>query len=672
MNKYLNYSLMLMLFGVLFASCADEYKSYTPATATTDQVYFSKELSHVFELSGFDVKEISIPVSRQKTDDEITVELGLVDANDFYTLKSKYVTFPEGASTANVVVTFDGSQLDYDEFPKATLYIADAVIAPENTNPPVEEEEVTEDEETSEASTRVDEKESSESVEPQYTTAWGDPVFEFSVGVPAPYESLGMGKFIDNFWEEGECDVEILRNTINPNIYRVVDPYGSFGKGYYDDNRSKFVEIQVLEPGDKVFDTEITKEDLVFFSRLNTGYLHSSYGAYVELFHPGYFYDDESTYLANKVGGYQEDGTPGEFDLAPYFYMVGVGGWNKTQDSGIVKVIFPGYTPKDYTLDITYRGIFTDTDEATYAVVAGEFGEDVENVKGVVLPGDVDLDAVADAIESGELEAVDLDITTPNNVNVPIAEDMTGALQVVLVVVDENGKVKAIASAPFEYYGKGDANPWVSLGTGLFVDNFVAPLYSGETPMATSPYEVEVLENKDTPGLYRVVKPFAPGVHPWFDEESAESYTDTNLEIDATDPDGVVIYLQSTGLDLGYGVISIASWGGYMAQNYDLATLKESGVLGTLSEGVITLPTFTSQSGTKYQGIHFDDDGGYYAGVEDGFMLVLPEAVKVAVRKRVASHKDGVMGHGSVNKVKVSKKSATLLEHVHPLDGRIK
>ena len=119
-------------------------------------------------------------------------------------------------------------------------------------------------------------------------------------------------------------------------------------------------------------------------------------------------------------------------------------------------------------------------------------------------------------------------------------------------------------------------------------------------------------------------------------------------------------------------MISIASWGGYMAQNNDLATLKERGVLGTLSEGVITLPTFTSQSGTKYQGIHFDDDGGYYAGVEDGFKLVLPEAVKVAVRKRVASHKDGVMGHGSVNKVKVSKKSVTLLEHVHPLDGRIK
>ena len=72
MKKYLNYSLMLMLFGVLFASCADEYKSYTPAVASTDQVYFSNQLSHDFNLDDFNETEITIPVSRQKADDEIT------------------------------------------------------------------------------------------------------------------------------------------------------------------------------------------------------------------------------------------------------------------------------------------------------------------------------------------------------------------------------------------------------------------------------------------------------------------------------------------------------------------------------------------------------------------------------------------------------------------------
>ena len=429
MKKYLNYSLMLMLFGVLFASCADEYKSYTPAKVTTDQVYFSNELSHDFELADFTETEITIPVSRQKADDEITVELGLTNDDDnFFTLKTKSVTFPVDALTADAVVTFDASKLDYDEYKSGTIYIVDAVVAPEELKLPDTEEDTEGTEEESSAPKKANEQDAS--AQPKYTTEWGNASFDFIVGVPAPFESLGMGKFSDAFWEEGECDVEILRNTINPNIYRLVDPYGSFGQSYYDDNRSKFMELQLLKPGDKLFDTEITKEDLVFFPEFNTGYLHSTYGAYIKLYHPAYMYEDEANFAGNRVAGYKDDGTPGEIDLAPYFYMDGVGGWNQTTNSGVVKIIFPGYAPKDYSLEVAYKGIFTDLGENPFAVVSAEFGEDVTTVKGLVVTEDADLDAVADAIEAGEVEAVDVDITNPGNILVPIAEDLTGKLQV--------------------------------------------------------------------------------------------------------------------------------------------------------------------------------------------------------------------------------------------------
>lgn len=655
---------MLMLTGLFLASCADEYKSYTPAKATTDQVYFSNELSHVFELSGFDVNEITIPVSRQNTDDDITIELGITDDAGFYNLKTKSVTFPAGASTANAVVTFDGSKLDYDQYPEGTIYIKDAWDEPTSTLLPEEEEE--EEEGTTEEASSAPRRKAQEqqSVTPSYTTSWGNPSFTFSVGVPAPYESLGTGKFIDSFWEEGECDVEILRNTINQNVYRIVDPYGSFGQSYYDDNRTMYMEIEILQPGDKLWDTEITQNDLVFFPEFNTGYLHSSYGAYVKLYHPAYFYDDESTYLYNKVDAYQEDGTPGEIDLAPYFYMDDVGGWNQTTNYGIVKIIFPGYSPKDMSLEITYKGIFTDTEEKVFAVASAKIGEDVQTLKGVVVSADADPEAVADAIAEGELEATDIAIDDLGNILVPIDEELTGKLQVVIVVVEEDGTVKTIDAVTFEYYGKGDANPWVSIGTGLYTDNLVAPLYypEDEDPQPVGPYEVEVLENKDNPGLYRLVNAYAPGVHPWSTED--DPYTSANIEINATDPEGVYIPVQSTGLDWGYGVIYIASTGGYYAQSEDLATLKEAGYLGTLVDGVITLPSFRTNSGNSYQGIQFDDDGGYYVGVADGFRLVLPEAVTSEVRKRVAAANNWTTTVRQFNGKKVARRDLTPFTHI--------
>lgn len=670
MKNILKYSLMLMVLVAGFASCADEYKSYTPATADTDQVYFSNDLIPVFELADFTENQIVIPVTRQKTNDEITVQLGLIDESNFYTLQTKQVTFPAGASKADAIVTFDATSLEYDQYPEATIYIVDGVIDPEDLLIPEPEEEGGEEatpaegEESQEAAEPAEgDKEETPKPTPKYTTAWGDPTFTFSVGVPAPFESIGTGVFTDNFWEEGECEVEILHNTINPSIYRIVDPYGSFGRAYYDDNRTKYMEIQLLEPGDKLWDTEITMSDLVFFPVHNTGYLHSTYGAYVKLYHPAYMYDDEASYAHNKVVAYKEDGTPGMIQLAPYFYMDGVGGWNHTTEDNIVTILFPGFTPKDLAAEITYKGIFINVAEEANAMVSGTFGADVTDVRGVVVPADADDDAVADAILEGELEAVEIDLTDPNNIIVPIG-DQTGALKVVLVVVDDEA-VKTVTSAMFEYYGGGGDNPWKSIGIGLFSDNFCAPLWGNEDeePAAAGPYQVEILENSENPGLYRVVNPYGEP-HPWYSAE--DNYTPTNIEVDATDPEGVFIPLQPTGANWGSGIMYIASYGGYMTQQYDVATLKEAGSLGTLKEGIITLPTLTTQSGSEFQGIYMDDDGAYYTGVKDGFYMALPNAVTEEASKR-AIRPIGWLNYTKRNAKKIERKDMSAFEKINLL-----
>ena len=157
------------------------------------------------------------------------------------------------------------------------------------------------------------------------------------------WETLGKGKFTDYFLEDGECVVEILHNKAYPNVYRVEDPYGSFGKSVYDYSRSKYLEIWLLQPGTTILGTEITQQDLVFFTEFNTGFLHSTFGGYIKLYHPAYFYKDETTFTFNKVVKYQNDGTPGLIQMAPLYYIDDVGEINSGLDNRCITIQFPDF-----------------------------------------------------------------------------------------------------------------------------------------------------------------------------------------------------------------------------------------------------------------------------------------------------------------------------------------
>ena len=56
----------------------------------------------------------------------------------------------------------------------------------------------------------------------------------------------------------------------------------------------------------------------------------------------------------NKVLFYKEDGvTPGLIQIAPFFYMFGIGGWNAVS-AGNVFINFPGFEQKDYSVAVSY------------------------------------------------------------------------------------------------------------------------------------------------------------------------------------------------------------------------------------------------------------------------------------------------------------------------------
>jgi hypothetical protein len=277
------------------------------------------------------------------------------------------------------------------------------------------------------------------------------------------------------------------------------------------------------------------------------------------------------------------------------------------------------------------QGVFTDLAGNVFAQATAELGADATNVKAVVIEADADPEAVADAIVAGELEAYDV---TSGIINVPIPEGLSGKLQIVLVVIVD-GVAKTICYSPFEYYG-GAASPWQSIGIGLYTEDFVGSLF-GVDPVT---YEVEIEENNDTPGLYRMIYPY-DGKFPYNEAGDWDASATYNVEVNAEDPEGVYILPQSIGIDWGYGPTGIASMGGYyLASGDPYDELKAEGYFGTLVDGVITLPVFereTSDGGTAiFQGVTIMGTSTYYGCSNGAFKLVLPEAVSSEARARAA------------------------------------
>ena len=588
MKRYI-YNVLLTVFALTaFTACSDSDSDYKWADVPTNaQVYFSNALPSQQNISK-KTNSFTIPVNRVKTDDAITVGISLQSDDNFLSAPTS-VSFAAGQSTAELAISYDPEALVYDEFKSATLTISDA----------------------------------------SYTTPYGASEYTFKAGVLSPYASIGTGKLVEDYYWGYNCSVNIMQNQENPNVFRIYGASAPVNGG----SASDYLEITVCKPGDTFRGVTVTQNDLVYFADYNTGYHHSTYDADIMWYHPSKFTasNPEEFWLHNVVLAYQEDGTPGQIQLAPRYYMDGVGGWNASQSDDVIVITFPGYAPKDYSAAFACAGVFTDLSGSVFAEGILELGADAQDVRAVVVSADADADAVADAIAAGDLETT---AVTAGNIYVPIGEGLTGKLQVVVVVLDEEGAVKGVYASPFEYYG-GGANPWQSLGIGLYTEDFIGSVF-GADPVT---YEVEIEENSEHPGLYRMLSPY-DGKFPYNEEGDWDASSVYNIEVNAEDPEGVYIEQQATGVDWGYGPISIISWGARYLGSNSFEDVKAEGYLGTLVNGVITLPVFdreTDDGIAHYQGLTVMGTSGYYGCTNGAFKLVLPEAVDSQARAKARS-----------------------------------
>lgn len=612
---------LVALIGLTMTSCVNKY-DYDAATASGEQVYFDNSTSKV-ALSK-DATSFTVPVLRVATTEAATIALTSTDESGIFTIPSS-VSFAAGENKALVTIGYDPTKLEYDDFKSITLSLSDA----------------------------------------SYGTPYGFSSLSFLAGIPSPFVTIGKAKFMDSWMYDAETyfDVTLQQNEINPDIYRIVNPYdeilvkGGYSPNYVKKGPSEYLTFQLRHAGEEVGGAILTRDNLVTFEPFRTGYYISDYdsgdadgevwGFHVsdDAFHSSWHV--EAAYLKSCVAAYKEDGTPGQVNLAPWYYITGVGGWNKSQEDKQIEIIFPGFTPADYSAELAYSGIFTDASEKVFAVGSLTLGADAQEVKAIVMDAAVDANAVADAIAAGELEAIDV---AAGSIQVPIPEDLTGKLQIIVVVL-AGETVKNVVAAPFEYYG-GGASPWNSLGQGYFVDDMILPLF-GYDP---EPYPVEIQESTSTPGLYRLVKMYS-AVAADFGVVSGTG----DVLVHAENPNAVYIPLQPLELTIGSnGPFSLSTDAGELVEEYgfDAVYAQLPNIFGKLADGIITFPVLEGENSAgnpvNYQTWVYLGEKAYFGGRNGAFQIVLP-GVQAQSMKRAADFARRLNGANLKNAVKPSK-----------------
>ena len=294
---------------------------------------------------------------------------------------------------------------------------------------------------------------------------------------------------------------------------------------------------------------------------------------------PGLSYEDyPCTYNAET----------GQFSLTLVYFVDPEHGSNYSSiamfGKDVETIQMDGFRQYDYGLSLTYEGQDTNENGEECAVINVTMGADLPSCALAVVRADEDTDATVAGILDGSIDY--LVVTESTSVTIPLAK--SGTYKAVAATFDENATMLDVYTMEFEFtVDNGDDN-WVSLGMATYTDDLILPLF-GNDPMS---YNVEVLENKEKPGLFRIVDPYGPEfpLYPYASSYEEGSY----IEIDATDPDGVWIEgWQSTGIDIANnGLMDITSMAWYQAVVNEATQedVKEAGLCGVFADGVITFP----------------------------------------------------------------------------------
>lgn len=351
---------------------------------------------------------------------------------------------------------------------------------------------------------------------------------------------------------------------------------------------------------------------------------NSSYGTvYVS---DMYYYTGNSSYN----NSYFDDET-GTFYLDLIYYVsAGYFGY------GYETCVLNGYMDtNDYTVTLSDNGAIS-IDGENYEIVNFTWTDAVEMVLYTAVEtssleedGEISqalIDELAEKLFNGEVEGSVVE--TQGNVALSFATSDNFTVVALGIASDQSSgeyTYKSTAYISFDYTSADPNAGWTSLGTVQYTDGYMCALYS----ISALTWGVEMQENDDQPGYYRLVNPYG-AAYPYNESGDYDPDVNSYLYINAVDPDGVFIEESPQTIDWGAGAFTFYSMAAYYMDygGYPLETVKNAGYCGTLENGKITFPAKTLatilgskiysgnyawDADTDYEDYIYNSDGSIYA-----------------------------------------------------------
>ena len=144
------------------------------------------------------------------------------------------------------------------------------------------------------------------------------------------FESLGMGTFQDNWALGGTYSVEIQKAQ-GFDRYRVIDPYKE-GLTNDDGEWENWIAMGTRCPYIEFWETG--EGDLILFNNFALGINYQAVASQpIRAYHASSF-SGTNPEFSKKVDNKT-------YQLAPYYYINGVGGWNNTEYDGVIVITLP-------------------------------------------------------------------------------------------------------------------------------------------------------------------------------------------------------------------------------------------------------------------------------------------------------------------------------------------
>lgn len=413
------------------------------------------------------------------------------------------------------------------------------------------------------------------------------------------YTSLGTGSMTDDMltgmygYLPVTYDVEILQSDENPNVYRVVAPYGqNFADAMQRVNHVTLSSSQYDAAGVKVLDIDVTDPEDVYFAKTMTGCDWGSGEMYIG--------------IPSSAKVWFRDGVFG----AP-MRGVAVG-----DDDGAVamntrekfRILLPSAVGTDYSFEISLHSQCLTSRTVTGTLLTGA---DIEYVKYNVIPN-MQEDEMAGAV--ADVAAGNTEFNVRGNFEYEMSAD---ARKETLILVGLDSRGLQVASAFISYYFVGDDEEWVDAGTVEFTDGILPNFVKDLEPQTMT---CQLQRAAANPRQMRLVNPYA--THSLFATGTASHPAGHNhyIYINADNENLIMLEESPLCMAFGKGMFRVSSQARYyLDAGFDEEEVLELELGATIESGIMTFP----EEAILVSMMNFDN-GDWYMDSVNQTQIVLP------------------------------------------------